>query len=451
MRLTWMCHVVHKTCTMHGKDIKTRYIGSTSILLVRKDWHSVRLDRMQSSFKIHSLIIVFQKILDWKLVKSYTKKYTCPLDLCQRSHWSTNGKENWRPEGGGARRANVFQPTQSTPNPSRDRSGRLDNMQDGRNTYISQEIDVNSFCEELSSSDITGRPVETEVNLTRSSEDSRSLNVELTHYRTGWPVANTAAVQDDSQVYHEAGTPNIDDETLRERIEKSIVVHNENHEPMMVNEADMDFGIQGLPHSVVKQAQSTSVRPLILKIDTHPNRHALQQDLRQNQSFIPFSPESKQMIQDVGNIELYELPETEPKTQRTVCLSYWNTGIVHCTCGYSLAYRKRGESEIHQVYVGPSFNSGLRHQERTTPRTSTWLEVGRQRTVYGQPVEEELHEEVLPGHPYLLCSNWNIKKKELAEINYVHIVLLLHGGVGKVLGGLLIPLWKSPWRWTKYW
>ena len=54
----------------------------------------------------------------------------------------------------------------------------------------------------------------------------------------------------------------------------------------MVNEADMDFRIPGLPHSVVKHAQSTS----------HPDRHALQQDLRQNQSCNLFSPESKQMI-----------------------------------------------------------------------------------------------------------------------------------------------------------
>ena len=29
-------------------------------------------------------------------------------------------------------------------------------------------------------------------------------------------------------------------------MEKSIVVHDENHEPMMVNEADMDFRIPGL-------------------------------------------------------------------------------------------------------------------------------------------------------------------------------------------------------------
>ena len=48
-------------------------------------------------------------------------------------------------------------------------------------------------------------------------------------------------VQDDSQVFHEANTLNVDDEVLRKRMEKSIVVHDENHEPMMVNEADMDF------------------------------------------------------------------------------------------------------------------------------------------------------------------------------------------------------------------
>ena len=39
---------------------------------------------------------------------------------------------------------------------------------------------------------------------------------------------------------------------------------------------------------------------------------------------------------EVGNIELCELLETEPKTQCTVCLSYWNIGIVYCTCGHFL-------------------------------------------------------------------------------------------------------------------
>ena len=53
---------------------------------------------------------------------------------------------------------------------------------------------------------------------------------------------------------------------------------------MMVNKADMDFRIPGLPHSTVKYAQSASVRELIQK-ENHPARHALQKDLQQNQSF----------------------------------------------------------------------------------------------------------------------------------------------------------------------
>ena len=36
----------------------------------------------------------------------------------------------------------------------------------------------------------------------------------------------------------------------------------------MVNVANMDFRILGLPHSVVKHAQSTSVRELIQKLRT---------------------------------------------------------------------------------------------------------------------------------------------------------------------------------------
>ena len=82
--------------------------------------------------------------------------------------------------------------------------------------------------------------------------------------------------------------------------------------------------------------RAKSVRELIQKIENHPDRHALQQDLRQNQAYNAFSTESKRMTQDVGNVELFELLETEPKTQCKACLSYWSEGIVYCTCGHLL-------------------------------------------------------------------------------------------------------------------
>ena len=71
-------------------------------------------------------------------------------------------------------------------------------VQGERKTSRSQEIDVNSFREELSSSDrtgrlvpgpVTGKPVhKTSVIQTRSSEDRKDVNVEQAHERTERPV-----------------------------------------------------------------------------------------------------------------------------------------------------------------------------------------------------------------------------------------------------------------------
>ena len=244
------------------------------------------------------------------------------------------GEVTRQPEGEVARQAKFFQPTQPIPNPIRDRSGQLGIthdvivVQDERKTSRSQEISVNSFNEELCSSDRSGQLGITQDVISVqacSSEDSKSLNVEQTHDRSGRPGKDTAAVQDDPEVYHEAETLNINDETIRERIEE-----------------DMDFKIPGQPHSIVKQAHSASVRESIQKIENHPNRHALQRDLQQSQSSNPFSQKSKEMIHEVGNIEVCVLLDTEPKTQCKICLSYWDIGIVYCTCGQFL---RKGREE----------------------------------------------------------------------------------------------------------
>ena len=58
------------------------------------------------------------------------------------------------------------------------------------------------------------------------------------------------------------------------------------------------------------------------------------------------------MIQDVGNIELFELLETDPKTQCKACLSYWNVGIVFCTCGHFL----QKETEVNRKFVQYTMN-----------------------------------------------------------------------------------------------
>ena len=223
----------------------------------------------------------------------YEKVYMSPRPpprISLKHEWKRElGSEHCqRPEVGQLSRS--FQSNQPIPNPNRERTVRpvvkddTRTVQDGRKTSRSQEIDVISFHEETVSSERTVRPV---VN------------------------------HDDSS-----------------------------HEQTMLNEVNMDFRIPGLPHSVVKHAQSVSVRQLIQKIENHPDRHALQQDLRQNQTYNLFSPETKEMIQEVGNIELFELLETDPKTQCTACLSYWNVGIVFLHLRAFLAERNRGQSRF---------------------------------------------------------------------------------------------------------
>ena len=174
-------------------------------------------------------------------------------------------------------------------------------------TSRSHEIDDKGFHEELCSSDRSGQP----DNL------SENIRVEQIHDRSGQPGerkssnAHMVKEQHAPEVHREVALLNTDNEFNRE-----------------INKEDIDFNIPGLPHSTVKQLHGASVREFIQKIENHPHRHALQRDLQQSQSFNPFSQESKQMIHEVGNIELCELLDTEPKAQCKVSLSYWDIGIV---------------------------------------------------------------------------------------------------------------------------
>ena len=201
--------------------------------------------------------------------------------------------------------------------------------------------------------------METSKTHTRSSEDSKDPNV----------GTNTENVQDGCQTRscHESIRFNVGDETLGDRSGQPVVNHDDSsHEQTMLNEVNIDFRIPGLPHSVVKHAQSTSVRELIQKIENHPDRHALQQDLRPNQAYNPFSPESKRMIQEVGNIELFELLETDPKTQCKECLSYWSEGIVYCTCGHLLKETVANQSLLNTHWTFFQFqNTSSRREDLT--------------------------------------------------------------------------------------
>ena len=280
---------MHNTCITHGRNIKTQVYWVDIDLAIRKGltFYQTRSNAiiLQGLLPAHCIPKVVRLKTGEVLHEKVSMSPRPPPKISLRHDWTKElgSKVDRQPEGEVARQAKFFQPAQPNPNPIRDRSGRpgithdVISLQDERKTSRSQEISVNFFNEELCSSDRSTRLGITHDVISVqacSSEDSKSLNVEQTHDRSWRPGKDTVAVQDDPEVYHEVETLNIDNETIRERIE-----------------ADMDFKIPGLPHSNVKHAQSASVRELIQKIENHPNRHALQRDLRQNQSFNPFSPE----------------------------------------------------------------------------------------------------------------------------------------------------------------
>ena len=102
----------------------------------------------------------------------------------------------------------------------------------------------------------------------------------------------------------------------------------------------------------MKQAENNRVRELVKKIENHPHRQDLQRDLKQNNAHNPFSEKSKKMIKDMGNVELFELFETDPETQCRKRLLYWSQGIVYCTCGHLLkeSEANRGAFNVHWTF-----------------------------------------------------------------------------------------------------
>ena len=100
----------------------------------------------------------------------------------------------------------------------------------------------------------------------------------------------------------------------------------------------IDFRVCGLPHAVVKKAENFSVRELVRKIESHPQRRERQADFLQ-----PIQWRTKVMNREMGNVKLFELCETIPKMQCSEWLLSWNQGMVYCTCVHLLVEQRHQE------------------------------------------------------------------------------------------------------------
>ena len=206
-------------------------------------------------YQTRSNVIILQGILPAycipKVVRlktgevSYEKSYMSPrpppkISLRHDHDWTKGTDElgstvEQQPVGkivrqsrGEVQRAAFSQLTQSIQNPICDRSGQPDNTQDvfvvKGETSRSQENSVKSFHEELCSSDRSGQPDITQNVIgvqTCVSEENKNVRVEQTHDPSGQPDKHNVAVPDAPEVHHEIKMLNIDNELIRERIEKT--------------------------------------------------------------------------------------------------------------------------------------------------------------------------------------------------------------------------------------
>ena len=85
---------------------------------------------------------------------------------------------------------------------------------------------------------------------------------------------------------------------------------------------NIDCRIPGIPHSTVQQMDPNckeTVKRFIQQFENHPNRDMMLQDFKRTEEINPSSEESKDLITDLGNTEIFELHETCSKKQCQDC------------------------------------------------------------------------------------------------------------------------------------
>ena len=284
---------------------------------------------LQGTLPAHRIVIVERLKSGEKL---FEKQYFSPrpppkISLKHDLNWSKGNDQGstveHQPVGklvqqslGEALQSGSSKPTQF-PKPIEDRTGQP----------VTQEI-VGKLQEELCSSDRSGQP--------DREEEKRVLK---NHDRTGELVEGRLhKVQEDGHLKN------------RDDADKfNLAMDDEN----------IDFNISGIPDAMVKRSQSISVHDLMQKIESHPQKEAIQNDLAQHRPFNPFSEESKDAIMAAGNTELCEIINVEPKLQCKACLKHCSTGIIYCTCGHLVtddsAENKKYISAVLDTFSIPNF------------------------------------------------------------------------------------------------
>ena len=236
--LTSLYHVEHNTCTVRGRNIKTRYFGLILIF---------RFERVQGTLPAYCIPkVVRLKTGEVLFEKSYMSPRP-PPKISLRHDWTRGNDElgsavEQQPVGklvqqscGEIQYATFTQPTQPKPNPICDRPGKPDSTEDvfvvKGETSRSHEIDEKGLHEQLGSSDRSGKP----------DKLSENIRVKRAHDGTGQPVEQSSS------------SAHIVKELFHPEENRDIASFNADNEfNRAINEENIEFNIPGLPYSGVK-------------------------------------------------------------------------------------------------------------------------------------------------------------------------------------------------------
>ena len=265
----WLCCTT--SCMVKAENVETTprhgVLGRYTTCSTEKDLGSIKQDRRQSSF---TTLIVSRKLLWWTLEKSCTKKYLCHLGLLQRFPWNMIGWKNW----------------------------------------IQKLLEAWATSRFVQSGDRKRCRV--------WSRRHKLKNGETCGWTTIQPELCASVCWTCRQRQRQR----------RRRRRRS----NKNGETRVWTTNRFVHSARGNRHwlqstkIVTCNCETSRKIPrsrAVKKIESHHHREAFRADLQQKNVYKPFSNNSKALIREMGNVELFELCETAHKVQCSQCLFYW--------------------------------------------------------------------------------------------------------------------------------
>ena len=217
---------------------------------------------------------------------------------------------------------------------------------------------------------------------------------------------------------------------------RNTALSNANKFNLTVDVENIDFNISGVPNAMVKRSHGINVHNMIQQIENHPQRQALQSDFQNHGAFNLFSTASMDTNKAAGNTELYEIIDVDTKSQCKTCLTYWNVGIVYCTCGHlqvdDTTENKKYISSVLDLFSIPNFyiRSGRPHGQKYGKKSCIEFHTEKQLEKRCRKKQNEnIHDRFIRGTSFRktiyelgIFEEVILEMDKLASENHCHIV-----------------------------